>query len=60
MAPSTFKTPTFPHFFHLFFALVAPLQQALTVFCRIGGSVVEFSPATRDTGVRFLANAFTI
>ena len=24
---------------------------------RIGGSVVEFSPATRETGVRFPANA---
>ena len=24
----------------------------------IGGSVVEFSPATRETGVRFPANAY--
>ena len=26
-------------------------------FISIGGSVVEFSPATRETGVRFPANA---
>ena len=51
MAPPKFKAPTFPHFFHFFFALLAPLQQAFTIFCRIGGSVVEFSPATRETGV---------
>ena len=61
MAPPKFKAPTFPHFFSFFFfALVAALQQAFTIFCRIGGSVVEFSPATRETGVRFPANAFTI
>ena len=46
--------------FPIYFALVAALQQALTLFYRIGGSVVEFSPATRETGVRFPANAFTI
>ena len=61
MAPSKFKAPTFLHFFSFFFfAFVAALQQAFTIFCRIGGSVVEFSPATRETGVRFPANAFTI
>ena len=55
------KHPHFPIFFHFFFfALVAAFQQALTIFCRIGGSVVEFSPATRETGVQFPANAFTI
>ena len=42
------KHPHFPiFFFHFFFfALVPAVQQALTIFCRIGGSVVEFSPAT--------------
>ena len=60
MATQKFKAPTFPHFFHFFFALVAALQQAFTIFCRIGGSVVEFSPATRETGVQIPANAFTI
>ena len=30
----------------------------MSAFHRIGGSVVEFSPATRETGVRFPANAF--
>ena len=60
MAPSKFKAPTFPHLNSFFFALVAALQQALTIFCRIGGSVVEFSPAKWETGVRFPANAFTI
>ena len=60
MAPPKFKAPTLPHFFSFFVALVAALQQALNIFCRIGGSVVEFSPATRETGVRFSANAFTI
>ena len=54
------KHPHFPIFFKFFFALVAALQQALIIFCRIGGSLVEFSPATRETGVRFPANAFTI
>ena len=54
------KHPHFPIFFHFFFALVAALQQALIFFCRIGGSVVEFSPATRKIGVRFTVNAFTI
>ena len=39
---------------------MAALQQALIIFFRIGGLVVEFSPATRETGVRFPANAFTI
>ena len=40
MAPPKFKAPTFPHFFSFFFfALVAALQQAFTIFCRIGGSV---------------------
>ena len=29
----------FPIFFHFFFALVAALQQTLTIFGRIGGSV---------------------
>ena len=47
MAPPNFKAPSFLHFF---FALLAPLQQALTIFYRIGGSVVEFLPATRETG----------
>ena len=42
------------------FAFVAFLQQALVIFYRNGGSEVEFSPVTRETGVRFLANAFTI
>ena len=60
MAPPKLKAPTFPHFFSFFFALVAAVQQALTVFCLIGGSVVEFSPVTRETGVRLPANAFTI
>ena len=60
MAPSKFKAPTFPYFFHFFFALVAALQQAFTISCRIVGSVVEFSPAKRETGLRFPANAFTI
>ena len=50
MAPPKFKAPTFPHFFSFFFSLVAALQQAFTMFCGIGGSVVEFSPATRETG----------
>ena len=55
------KHPHFPIFFYFFFfALVAARQKALTIFCRIGGSVVEFSPATRETGVRFPANAFAI
>ena len=54
------KHPHFPVFFHFFFALVGALQEALTISFRIGGSVVEFSPATRETGVRFPANAFTI
>ena len=45
------KHPHFPIFFIFFFVLVAPLQQAFTIFCRIGGSVVEFSPVTRETGV---------
>ena len=54
------KHPHFPIFFHIFFALVANLQQAIIISCRIGGSVVEFSPATGETGVRFPANAFTI
>ena len=40
-----------PFFFIFFLALVAALQQAFAIFCRIGGSVVEFSPATRETGV---------
>ena len=60
MAPPKFEAPEFTHFFHFFFALVAALQQALTISFRIGGSVVEFSRATRETGVRFPANAFTI
>ena len=61
MAPPKFKAPTFPLFFSFFFfALVPAVQQALTIFFRIGGSVVEFSPATRETGFRFPANAFTI
>ena len=30
---------------------------ALSRVISIGGSVVEFSPATRETGVRFPANA---
>ena len=54
------KHPHFPIFFHFSFALVGALEEALTIYCRIGGSVVEFSPATRETGVRFPANAFTI
>ena len=54
------KHPHFPILFHFFFALVASLQQAFTIFCRIGGSMVEFSPAMRETGVWFPANAFTI
>ena len=54
------KHPHFRIFFSFFFALVAALQQALIISCRIGGSVVEFSPVTRETGVRFPANAFTI
>ena len=53
MAPLKFKAPTFPHFFLFFFVLVAALQQALTIFYCIGGSVVGFSPATRETGVQF-------
>ena len=40
-------------FFLFFFVLVAALQQALTIFYCIGGSVVGFSPATRETGVQF-------
>ena len=60
MATPKFKAPTFPPFFHFFFALVAPLQEALSIFYRIGGSVVEFLAATRKTGVRFAVNAFTI
>ena len=60
MASPKFKAATFPHVFTFFFALVAALEQAFTIFCRIGGSVVEFSPATRETGVRFPANVFTI
>ena len=60
MAPPKFKATTFPIFFFFFFALVAALQKALNIVHRIGGSVVEFSPATRDTGVRFFASAFTI
>ena len=44
--------------FPIYFALVAALQQALILFYRIGGSVIEFSPATRETGVRFPVNAF--
>ena len=60
MAPPKYKAPTFPHFFSFFVALVAALQQAFIIFCLIGGSVVEFSPATRETGVRFPANAFAI
>ena len=53
MGPLKFKAPKFPHFFLFFFALVAVLQQALTIFYRIGGLVVEFAPATRKTGVWF-------
>ena len=60
MAPQKFKAPTFPHFFLFFFALLAPLEQALSIFYRIGSYLVGFSPATRETGVRFLAKAFTI
>ena len=61
MAPPKFKAPTFLHFFSFFFfALMAALQQALTIVFRISGSVVEFSPTTQETGVRFPANAFTI
>ena len=37
---------------------VAAQRQALTIVYRIGG-LVEFSPATRETGVRFPANAFS-
>ena len=59
MAPPKVKAPTFPKFFIFFFALVAALQQALTIFYRIGGLVVGFSPATRENRVRFPANAFT-
>ena len=54
------KHPHFSIFFHFFVALMAALQQALTIVFRISGSVVEFSPATQETGVRFPANAFTI
>ena len=53
MAPLKFKGPTFPQFFLFFFVLVAALQQALTISYCIGGSVVGFSPATRETGVQF-------
>ena len=61
MAPPKFKAPTFLHFFFIFFfALMAALQQALTIVFRISGSVVEFSPTTQETGVRFPAIAFTI
>ena len=60
MASPKFKAPTFLHFFSFFFALMAALQQALKIVFRISGSVVEFSPATQETGVRFPANAFTI
>ena len=35
-------------------------EKPVAKLCRIGGSVVEFSPATRETGVRFPANAFTV
>ena len=39
--------------------LVAKYTQYFYLLCKasIGGSVVEFSPATRETGVRFPANA---
>ena len=47
------KHPLFPIFFLFFFVLVAALQQALTISYCIGGSVVGFSPATRETGVQF-------
>ena len=47
MAPPQFKAPSFPHFF---LALLAPLQQALTIFYCIGSFLVEFLPATRETG----------
>ena len=60
MAPPNFKALKFPHFFSFVFALVAALEQALIIFYRIGGSVVEFLRATRKTRVRFPANAFTI
>ena len=36
------------------------LHKALAIFNRIDGSVVEFSPAVLETGVRFPANALTI
>ena len=39
---------------------VAAQRQAVVIFYRIGGSVVEFSPATRETGVRFPANAICL
>ena len=52
--------PHFPIFFLFFFVLVAALHQALNIFYRISGSAVGFLPATRETGVRFPANAFTI
>ena len=32
----------------------------IVVVTSIGGSVVEFSPATRETGVRFPANAIFV
>ena len=51
MAPQKFKAPTFPHFFLFFFALLAPLEQALSIFYRIGSYLVGFSPAKRETGV---------
>ena len=59
MAPPKYKAH-FPICFHFFIVLVAALQQALIIYYRIGDSVVGFSPATRETGVQFPANAFTI
>ena len=59
VAPWLLQNSKHPHFPN-FFASVAALQQALTIVCRFSGSVVEFSPTTRETGVRFPGNAFTI
>ena len=57
MAPQNSRHPLATPLFPIHFALVAALQQALSLFYRIGGSVVEFSPATREARVRFPADA---
>ena len=50
--------PSDPFLFFVF--LFLGLQQALTIVYCIGDSVLEFLPATWETGFRFSANAFTI